>query len=203
MRISCVRALFGVAVIGALFAPVSHVIAAPNSPQQAPSGQTVQQFLADPSALLTQFPNGGAQMIAEIRDFAASSPEALAAIVNLLSTASADQATAIGTGLGQAALIVVKNNQAYATQIQTAVVATHNISAVVAFSTVVGGDIQLAAAAGIGGAGGGGESGTGPNGATGGSSNGTPLNFTTFSSSIPPTFSTNSSSIHASVSQTQ
>ena len=69
----------------------------------------VDQFIANPAQALQNFPNGGAQLISLIRDVAVAHPEALNAIIALLKNASADQQSAIGSGLGQAAQIVVRD----------------------------------------------------------------------------------------------
>lgn len=125
MRVS--QAGLGALLGAALFVPkmgmLSPVAAAVYSSQQALPPQVIKDFLADPSALLKQYPEGGAQMISRVKDLAASDPATLNAIVGLLATANSSQATAIGTALGQVALIAVKTDQAYANQIQEAIAA--------------------------------------------------------------------------------
>lgn len=91
------------------------------SQKQALPAQTIQQFLADPKALLRQYPNGGPLMLTHVRDLAASDPATLNSIVELIQGANPDQASAIGTALGQVALMAVKTDQAYATLIQEAI----------------------------------------------------------------------------------
>ena len=192
---SVLRALTAAAITGplaasALLALHSPATAAVYSPQQALSPAAVQQFLANPGALLTQFPAGGPELTKQIRDLAASSPTTLSALIGLLSTASPAQASAIGTGLGQVAELAVNSDPAYATEIQTAIVSANVDSAVVAFSAVVGGDIKLAAASGGGGGGGGGETPTGPSSGTGGFFGGNPQNFNTGANNAPDNFTT-------------
>ena len=200
------RALFGIALAGSVVTFLPPAIAQINPPPPALPPQAVQKFLADPAGWMAQFPNGGPQMIAQTRDLAASDPATLNALISLLASANPQQASAIGTGLGQAALLSVKTNQAYATLIQTALVASQNVSAVVAFSAVVGGDIKLAAAgpgAGGGpggGGGGGGESPTGPSGTTGAIGGSSSPTTNTFASTIPDTFTTPSFSPSSSTS---
>jgi hypothetical protein len=183
------RAVLGGLIAGFL-ASFSPAIAAVYPPERALSAQTIQQFVADPAALLAQYPNGGPQLIAEVRDLAASDPATLKLLLGLLKSANADQASAIGTGLGQVAVMAVKTDEAYATEIQEDVVAAQNISTLVAFSAAVGGNIQLAAATGGGGGGGGGggEEGTNPTGTTGGFYAGNPENFPTFVDDTPDNF---------------
>jgi hypothetical protein len=176
-----VRTVLGAAIMGGfVLASVPSATAALYPPQQAMSPQAVQQFLSNPGALLTQFPNGGPQMIAAVRDLAASDPQTLDALIGLLKTATPDQASAIGTALGQVALMAVGPEQAYAVQIQTVVAASGNTSALVAFSAVVGGDIKLAA---TGAGGGGAETPTGPGTGGGGSGGGTSVNLSSFPNS--------------------
>jgi hypothetical protein len=124
--------------------------------QQLPQ-QTIDQFLASPAQFLSQYPDGGAQMISLVRDLAASNPAALPAIIALLATANANQATAIGTGLGQAAQVCVRTDQPYAVQVQQALTATNNQDAILAMAAVIG-DRPIG---GLGGGGGGGSAGAG------------------------------------------
>ena len=86
------------------------------------SSENVHDFLADPAALLVEHPHGGALLIARVRDLSASDPATLDALVGLLPGANPNQATAIGIGLGQTAMAVVKTDQAYAGRIQQAIV---------------------------------------------------------------------------------
>jgi hypothetical protein len=156
------------------------------SPQQALPASVIEQFLAKPNALLAQYPNGGTDLVKQVKDLAASDPKTLSAIIGLLSNANPDQASAIGTGLGQAAELAVNVDPDYAAEIQTAVVSAADNSALVAFSAAVGGDIKLAAA--TGGFGGGGESQTGENAANGGFGVFGPENFPSFATNIPDAF---------------
>ncbi len=173
------RAVLGAAIAGCALAPLSPAMAAVYSSQQALPAQTVQQFLADPAALLTQYPNGGPAMITEVRNLAASDPATVKALVGLLASANADQASAIGTGLGQVAQMAVRTDPLFANEIQVAVVTAQNDSALVAFKAAVGGDIQLTAATGGAGIGGGGEAGTVPFTGLSGFFAGSPQSFPT------------------------
>jgi hypothetical protein len=151
--------------------------AALNSP--AASQQAVQEFLSNPAALLAQYPDGGGQMIAAVRDLA-SDPQTLNALIALLTNANPNQASAIGTAFGQVALSVVGTDQAYASQIQTAVAAAGNTNTLVAYDAVVGGNIKLSATTAGGGGGGGGEAPTGPNSPSGGINGNPGLSLPTF-----------------------
>ena len=60
------RALIAPAIFGFVVASVLPASAAVYSSRQALPADTIQQFLANPAALLSQYPNGGPQMIARI-----------------------------------------------------------------------------------------------------------------------------------------
>ena len=151
---------FGIVIfmmaICAWLAEPSHVFAAVYSPQQALPPQTVEEFVADPAALLRRHPEGGPIMIKVVRDLAASDPSTLNALVGLLASANPEQAAAIATALAQVALMAVQNDQPYSTAIQTAVVAAGNNDALVAYMAIVGGNATGAGGGGEGGGGGGG-----------------------------------------------
>src|ERR1700683_1770274 len=85
--------------------------------QQLPT-RVVSQFINEPAKILTQFPSGGAQMSSLIRDLIASDPGTLPLITELNAKANADQVHAIGTGLGQAALVCARTAKAFADEIQ-------------------------------------------------------------------------------------
>jgi hypothetical protein len=182
------HAAFGAVMAGLVVAATPSAEAAIYSPQQALPADAIQQFLSNPSGFLAQYPSGGPQMSKAVRDLVASDPQTLSTLMSLLSQANPDQSSAIGTGLGQVALMAVDTDQAFAVQIQTEVAQSGNTGALVAFSAVVGGDIKLAAATGGGGAGGGGEEGTGTG--TPGISGfiGTTLNLHTFATNTADSF---------------
>lgn len=190
-----VRGFLGVVIAGFVLVPLSHTVAAVYSPQQALPAQTVKDFLADPSSLLTQFPKGGPDMIKRIRDLAASDPATLNALLGLLAKANSEQAKAIGTALGDVAKMAVSSEPGYATQIQVGMSVSNNDTALAAFNAVVGGDIQLTAT--TGGAGGGGGGGGGPTnppgGGGGGGGNGGP-NLTTSTTNTANSLTLSSSS---------
>jgi hypothetical protein len=136
---------------------------------QTRQDQAIAQFLANPSQVLQQYPNGGPRLISLIRDVAVAHPDALQTIVGLLNGANADQQSAIGSALGQAANIVVKTNQAYANQIQQAVAKSGSDDANTSFAAVTG-NVNIGSVGGGGGGGGGGSLGFGL--PTGGSNTG-------------------------------
>ncbi|HUZ33194.1 MAG TPA: O-antigen ligase family protein [Xanthobacteraceae bacterium] len=71
--------------------------------------------------MIADHPWFGTGLISRVRDLAASDPATLNPIVGLLANANSEQSVAIGTGLGQVALMAVKTDQAYANQIQESV----------------------------------------------------------------------------------
>src|SRR5436305_14502950 len=102
---SCIgrRLVVGLLGLGCLVLAAVRAEAACYSPTQQLPAQVVNDFVANAGQMLQQNPNGGAQMIARIRDLAASNPSTLQAIMGLVATANKDQKVAIGTGLAQAA----------------------------------------------------------------------------------------------------
>jgi len=155
----------------------------------AVSPQTLQQFLNQPSSLLSQYPNGGPEMVQAVQDLLTSDPRALNAVLSLLRSnqITPAQSTAVGTASGKYALSVLNTDQPRAVQIQDSIVDSKNVVAMAAFDAVVGGNIKLTAA--TTGVGGGAETSTGPGGTSfsaGGGSFG-PLPTTT---SAPDVFST-------------
>ena len=175
MRSSVVRSVLqiGLGVFAAAFIFAS-------SAQAQGTQSPVDQFIANPSQALKNYPNGGPQLISLIRDVAMQHPEALSAIIALLPNAGPDQQAAIGSGLGQAAQLSVKTNPQYANQIQQALTASGFENAIVAFSAATGNVNIASTGPGGGGGGGGGVGGpTGQNGFSfgGGSNGGTTQNF--------------------------
>jgi hypothetical protein len=116
--------------------------------------EDVGNFQQHPEQLLSQYPDGGAELISRIRDLVATSPAALQTILKLVETANATQIDAIGTGLGQAALACVRTYQHFAIEIQQAVAALDNGALQLAFEAVLG-DKAIGSAGGGGGGGGG------------------------------------------------
>lgn len=120
--------------------------------------QQSRDFLQDPSRLLSQNPAGGGNLVSAVRDLAVADRATLQPILNLLANASKEQKTAIGSGLAQAARIVVRSNQAYATEIQESIAKTKDQDVVLAYAATAG-DQPIGAGAAGGGAAGGGSGG--------------------------------------------
>jgi hypothetical protein len=154
-------------VLGALaIALLLFMNAESGSAQQPAPRLNAAAFSANPGQVLQQNPNGGPELAAQIRDLAVADPVLLDKIMGLLETANKSQKSAIGSGLSQAAKIVVATNQAYATQIQEAIAKTKDEDVVFAFTS----DVATGAAAGgaaSGGASGGQTNAIGANGGGG------------------------------------
>lgn len=180
------------------------------------SGPNLAAFLADPTSLLARYPNGGGSMVADVRDLAQADLSTVNVLLSLIPSANTDQKTAIGTGLGLAALALVKTNPQAGTIIQDALVKLNDPTILTAYAAVTGN--QRLAAAGPGGGGGSagaGESATGTAGASGGISSPSSLfpnfdtantadsfTFPTFTGSTPGTGTTTTTTVSTSVSPT-
>jgi hypothetical protein len=123
------------------------------SPTQIPS---VSAFLANPTQLLKQNPNGGTLLANAVEQLALADPSTFKVLLGLLDSANDLQKGAIGMGLAQAAKIEVLTNQTLAADWQQQIAAitdpAFKTAAINAF-----GDVQLGALGGgtLGGGGGG------------------------------------------------
>jgi hypothetical protein len=124
--------------------------------------QMIANFKANPDQLLSQYPNAGPELVSRIREIAVNDPTALDTIIALLAKATKDQKIAIASGLAQAARVVVRTDQPYATRIQQAIADTKDLDVVAAYAAASG-DVAIAAA---------GAAGAGSAGASGGQTNG-------------------------------
>jgi hypothetical protein len=138
---------------------------------EPPTPDQVAAFLANPGPTLAANLNGSSAFIALVQAAALTSPDALAMIVSLLGNATPAQQSAIGAGLGQAAL-ASPGNPLLAGTIQTALAASANANAIDAYISITG-NAQAFASAGAGG-GGAGYAGGPPGGGGGGGGSGGP-----------------------------
>lgn len=149
----------------ALIAMMTASNAAVYGPKQQLPAATIDAFKANPSQLLQDFPQGGAELISRVRDLGASDPTTLPLLIGLLQTANPqNQVPAIATGLAQLARLASKGDQAFATEIQTAIAQSGNQIAIAAYQASIG-DVLIAALGG-GATGGGAGAGTGGGGQT-------------------------------------
>ncbi|QOZ47326.1 hypothetical protein XH89_30455 [Bradyrhizobium sp. CCBAU 53340] len=103
------------------------------------TAERATQFLDNPSALLSAFPEGDeGKLSATIRDFATMRPETLEGMRSLSGAGSPSQNRAIGAGLGTAASTCVISHPATATLIQEAVLKTENADLIQSFESITG-----------------------------------------------------------------
>jgi hypothetical protein len=149
------------AAIAGVAAIVSMLSVAPSSASCFGPGQQPKATLPEMEASLTGLLGGDPEknataIIATVRDLAASDPSALSFILAKVGGASDAQRSAIGTGLGQAATICQRTDLAFATDIQTQLLAEDksidNRAAEIAFALATG--QQPIGAVGAGGGGG-------------------------------------------------
>lgn len=148
--------------------PLSSFAACTNDPGAV---QNAANFISNPSSLLNG-PNGprsNAEISADVRDFVAANPPALAAVIALLKNKSllssdpqkaADQQKAIGTGLGLAAGICIRPDPTFAAEIQTQLAGTDSPDAKTAYAAVTGNQLIGSVGGGAGGGAGGASSGS-------------------------------------------
>jgi hypothetical protein len=112
-----------------------------------------------------------AALISAVRDLVIADKAALKPIIAALNLASAEEKSAIGTGLGQAAQALLKTDPPFAAEIQQALAESSDSVAILAFAGVTGNVPIGATGGGAGGAGGAGSS-SGGGGAGGGGGTG-------------------------------
>jgi hypothetical protein len=139
-------------------------VAAQLSPQQ------VSQFLTNPSASIAANPDGGGRLVALVRDLILSDPSPPAVLNALIAQlkslnsnlpsatdpekiAISNQISAIGSGMGQAAMALASTNPALANQIQALLAASGVQLAIASYQAATGN--ELIAAGGGAGTGGG------------------------------------------------
>jgi hypothetical protein len=143
-----------------LVAIVSALAAAPAfascfAPGQQPKATVVELQASLASLLGGDADKNAGAIIATVRDLAAADPGSLSFILTKLGDASDAQRSSIGTGLGQAATICQRTDLAFATDIQTQLLAVDesidNKAAETAFALATGQSPIGATAAGGGG----------------------------------------------------
>ncbi|MCA1364601.1 hypothetical protein I6F14_27040 [Bradyrhizobium sp. IC3069] len=141
-------------------------------PQRQLPATVISDFKAAPNSLLQQYPTGGPQLISRVRDLGASDPTTLPGLIALLKdpATTKDQMRAIVGGLAQVARMAAQTDQAFASEIQTAIAGIGNPDVIAAYQAATG-DVAIAATGGGGGGGSGSGGPTGnnfPNGGNGG-----------------------------------
>jgi hypothetical protein len=98
---------------------------------------SVATFLTDPPEIIRENPNGGAQLMVEVRDLALSDPTTLPPILALLPEANKAQKAAIGAGLAQATKVASRTRPAYANEIQQAVAQADHDEVILAYDAAL------------------------------------------------------------------
>lgn len=199
---SVIKSALRMAAAAALAATISTAAsAAVYPPQRQLPPQVISDFKASPNSLLQQYP-GGPQLISRVRDLGASDPSTLPGIIDILKGleatksqgSAADQARAgeqiraVLAGLAQVARLAASSDQAYATEIATAIAGTQNADLIASYQAATG-DVAILSTGGGGGGGSGSGGSTGTSGFANGGSNGGAssfggLHYTTSGSSI-------------------
>jgi hypothetical protein len=141
---------------GAIFMLSAQLANAQISGQAAPlSPDAIRTFLAAPSQLLNQFPNGGPGLIKQVGDLVDSDKATLATLIAIAKTANEDQRKAIANALAQVAKAYASSGDpAFANQIQQAVASSGLPEFAKAYAEAAG-DTGTASTGGGGGGGGG------------------------------------------------
>lgn len=157
---------------GAIFMLSAQLANAQISGQAAPlSPDAIKTFLATPSQLLNQFPNGGPGLVKQVGDLVDSDKATLATLIAIARTANEDQRKAIANALAQVAKAYASSGDpAFANQIQQAVASSGLPEFAKAYADAAG-DTGTASTGGGGGGGGGGPNIAGA--PTGGQNSGT------------------------------
>jgi hypothetical protein len=148
-----IRFFAAVIVCAGIFATVGVV-----APAKAQNTQplTADAFLANPSLLLQQYPNGGSLMIANAQQIVLTNPATFKLMLGLLQNANELQRGALGESLAQAAKVEVLTDQTLAADWQQQIAAINDPTFQTAATNAFG-DVQLGAIGGgpLGSAGGG------------------------------------------------
>jgi len=115
----------------------------------------IAAFQSNPGQLLTQFPNGGPDLVNQISGLVTTDRATFGAIITLAKNANEDQRKAIAQALAQVAKSYASGDPAFANQIQQAVAGSGLPEFAKAYAEAAG-DTGTAATGGGGGGGGGG-----------------------------------------------
>ena len=174
------RTFLSVLSAGFLLAQIGAAHAVGSGASGASRADEIAKFQADPKTIFLNDqgkPASNPELISNVRELVIADKTDLKPVIEELKLASAEEQSAIGTGLGQAAQAVLRTDPAYAAEIQEALAAASVQNAILAFAAVTGnvpiGSTGGGGAAGAGGAGGGaGGSSAGSGAATGGAAAG-------------------------------
>ena len=155
------RAILSVLSAGFLLAQIGAANAVGSGASGPSRTDELAKFHADPKTLFLNDqgrPASNPELISNVRELVITDKTSLAPVIEDLKLASAEEKSAIGTGLGQAAQAVLRTDPAYAAEIQEALAATTDQIAILAFAAVTG-NVPIGATGGGGAAGAGGAAG--------------------------------------------
>ena len=155
---------------------------------QTPASTAPPAVSVDPSQFLAQSPNGGGNLVSQIRNLLVADKASLQTIMGLLPGANAEQQASMADGLSQAAKVYVRTDPVFAGQIQQAVVASGFPELIKAYTSLSGDTVTASTGGGGGGGGAGGGGGPTQSTSSNGGSTGAPQPFGTNST---PTAGTN------------
>ncbi len=114
-------------------------------PARQVSKEALKGFTDNPSSLLSQ---SGGKLAASVRNLAVTSPAAVDAMPGLMAGATAEQAGAIGSGLGQASLVCRRTAPDMALAIQKNIVGSNKQEVIAAYEAVVQEEVTTAVSPG-------------------------------------------------------
>lgn len=107
--------------------------------------QLLDQFRLNSAGPISRNPDGGGALAAEIRDILVADKTQLSAILAIVPQGTAAQQEALGSGLGLARLLYIRDAE-FASEIQTRVVELDNRNVLVGFSVFGGGGVAALSA---------------------------------------------------------
>jgi hypothetical protein len=102
--------------------------------------QLLDEFKLNPAGPISRNPNGGGALAAEIRDILVADKTQLGAILAIVPQGTAAQQEALGSGLGLARLLYIRDAE-FTSEIQTRVVELDNKNVLTGFSIFGGGGV--------------------------------------------------------------
>lgn len=100
----------------------------------------LEDFQVNPAGPISRNPNGGGALAAEIRDVLVADKNQLSRILSLVPQATAAQQEALGSGIGLARLLYIRD-AAFTSEVQTRVVELDNRNVLAGYSIFGGGGV--------------------------------------------------------------
>jgi hypothetical protein len=104
------------------------------------AARALDEFKVNPGGLMARNPDGGGALAAEIRDILLADKAQLAAILSIVPQGTAAQQEALGSGLGLARLLYIRDPE-FTSEIQKRVVELDNRNVLTGFSIFGGGGV--------------------------------------------------------------